>query len=364
MLALLWPILSTPQAPTVEVVRVPGEGLQPRAGVDEQGTLHLVSFHGEPDGGRLEYRRSSDGARTFSAARAVHSDSARALALGSVRGAALALGRGGRVHVAWNGLGRAHGAPLWYARTNEAGEFEPERDLAGEHEGLDGGSAVAADARGNVWLVWHASDGEKGEAGRRVFVRHSSDDGASFSAPRRVDPELGVCPCCGLAAAARAEGGLAILYRSAHDGEQRDTTLLLAHEPDGPFRARRLDRWRASACVMSTFALAPGPDGLCGAFESEGAVRFLDLERERALPAAPPGVSISRKHPSLACAADGTRLLAWTEDTAYGRGGSVAWQLFSRTGQALDGARGHVEGLPVWGLVQAVALPDRFVVLY
>src|SRR5262249_4764455 len=169
----------------IDVLRTPGGGIQPRAAVDEHGTLHLVYFEGDPAKGDLEYVRSSDGGKTFGTPVKVAS-APNAVALGNVRGAELAVGRGGRVHVVWNGAagGKALGAPRRYARLDDSGvRFEPERDLAGEHHGLDGGGAVAADAAGNVWVVWQAPDGApggKGESGRRVFVARSRDDGATF----------------------------------------------------------------------------------------------------------------------------------------------------------------------------------------
>jgi hypothetical protein len=50
----------------VTVRRVPSGGIQPQVAVDEQGTVHLISFRGKPEGGDLYYTRSADGGRTFS----------------------------------------------------------------------------------------------------------------------------------------------------------------------------------------------------------------------------------------------------------------------------------------------------------
>ncbi|HUR27517.1 MAG TPA: hypothetical protein VM509_04970, partial [Planctomycetota bacterium] len=165
-------------APKVDLIATPGHGLQPRAAVDERGVLHLVSFSGDPRAGELEYVRSNDGGKSFSAPLRVNSKPASAVAIGNVRGAQIALGRDARVHVAWNGAPRGEPAEsaFFYTRLDDArAKFEPERDLAGDHHGLDGGGAVAADGQGNVWLVWHAPDGGQGEAQRRVFVARSAD---------------------------------------------------------------------------------------------------------------------------------------------------------------------------------------------
>jgi hypothetical protein len=240
-------VAQTPES-RVELIRTPSNGIQPRAAVDEQGTLHVVYFRGDAEAGELEYVRSTDGGKKFDEPLRVNAEPKSAVALGNVRGAQIALGRGGRVHVAWNGTvrGDTKDSPMLYTRLDETGtRFEPERDVAREHHGLDGGGAVAADATGNVWVVWHAPDGGKGEADRRVYVTRSKDDGTTFErevAASKKGP--GVCPCCGLGAFACGGGGLAILYRTARDGDRRDTMLLHAPDLGSPFRAKLVDKWR------------------------------------------------------------------------------------------------------------------------
>ena len=86
----------------VRVSRVPGGGLQPQIAIDHQKTLHLVYFTGDPERGDLFYVKSADGT-TFSRPIRVNSQSASAIAVGTIRGAQLAVGEDGRVHVSWNG---------------------------------------------------------------------------------------------------------------------------------------------------------------------------------------------------------------------------------------------------------------------
>jgi len=78
---------------------------------------------------------------------------------------------------------------------------------------------------------------------------------------------------------------------------------------------------------------------------------------------AAPGDDRTRKHPALAVAANGDVLLAWTEGTAWKKGGSAAWQMFDVDGHAI-GPVGHAENVPVWGLVAVYARPDGFTILY
>src|SRR5712671_1255240 len=152
----------------IQLNRVPDGALQPQVAVDERGVLHLIYFSDDPSKGDLFYVRSTDGEAAFSAALKVNTQSGSAIATGTIRGAQLALGKGGRVHVAWNGSGQAepagplnpdsgkHGAPMLYTRLNDAGTtFEPQRNLMLHSFGLDGGGSIAADRAGNVYVVWH-----------------------------------------------------------------------------------------------------------------------------------------------------------------------------------------------------------------
>jgi hypothetical protein len=64
------------------------------------------------------------------------------MAAGTIRGAQLAVGKNGRVHVAWDGMGKGatrptingkEVTPALYTRLNDAGTgFEPERNLIAE----------------------------------------------------------------------------------------------------------------------------------------------------------------------------------------------------------------------------------------
>ena len=70
------------------------------------------------------------------------------------------------------------------------------------------------------------------------------------------------------------------------------------------------------------------------------------------------------RHPSIAVNAHGDRLIAWTDGTAWARGGTVSWELQGADGVRKDGGE-RVAAVPVWGLVTAAAQPDgSFVILY
>ena len=352
--------------PRVVVIETPEGGVQPQAVVDPSGTVHLVYLKGDPSASDVRY--SAWGAREsgFGTPVRVNDEPGTAVAMGTVRGAQIAIGRGGRVHVAWNGSRRAGkspgSTPVLYARSDPArAGFEPSRNLMTKTDALDGGATIAADDRGTVIVGWHgrAAGDPPGEAGRRVWVARSEDDGATFSPEESAwDRPTGACACCGTRALFDPSGSVRLLYRVASGGgAERGMMLLTSRDRGRHFEGVALDPWPINACPMSTASLAPSGKGALGAWETRGQVRFgrVDEPGERFGPAGDGG---NRKHPSIAANGEGLTLLAWTEGTGWQRGGSLAWQVFGRTGRPA-GEPGRVErGIPTWGLPAAVARPD------
>ena len=57
-------------------------------------------------------------------------------------------------------------------------------------------------------------------------------------------------------------------------------------------------------------------------------------------------------------------LLAWAEDTAWGKGGSVAWQIYDPEGKPASD-KGHAEGLKPWSLPTGFVESDgSFAIVY
>lgn len=375
ILALLCAIAGPParaagEPPRVDVVRTPEDGLQPEALVDARGTLHLVYLKGDPKACDVFYVQRAAGEPGFSAPQRVNSQPGSAVALGTIRGAQLALGRNGTVHVLWNGSGQAvpplpESAPLLYSRRQDAGgAFAPQRNLGGGTVHLDGGSALAADERGRVWVVWQAgaSDGPRGERHRAVFVGVSEDDGGTFAARRTVSPAAaGVCACCALETALDEEGRLSILYRSVTAEVSRDLTWLRSDGAGRVFVPVMLQEWRVAACPMSSMALVRQDGGrLWAAWETRGQVYRSLLQPGTGTAGTrlgPAGGAGNRRHPVLA-----TRggpgdpiLMAWAIGTGWQKGGAVGWELTESTGRITSG---RAEGLPVWSRPAAVAGAD------
>lgn len=372
---MVWAKTTSTSPPSVVILRTPGGGIQPQAVLGRDGVLRMIYFEGNPAAGNIEYVTRERGARSFSAPIRVNSQPGSAVAIGSVRGPQMAVGQDGRVYVIWFGSAQARPrsadgkTPVLFSRLNAGGAvFSPQRNLMQWTRNVDGGLSIAADQRGDLYAVWHARGAEPGEAHRRVYLAVSHDNGNSFSREVPVSPaSLGACGCCGMKAFVDRRGALFILYRTAAEGIHRDMTLLVSTNGGRSFMVHDLSRWKLDACPMSTAALAEGGGRVLAAWEKAGQVFFdqIDprtLEVDPALAA--PGVARSRKHPVVAENAKGQVVFAWTEGTAWMKGGSVAWQLFNSRGEPIARA-GHASGLPVWGLPSVVAAPDgNFTLIY
>ena len=94
-------------AAEVRAQRAPAGALQPQAIIDAGGVLHLVYLKGDAKACDVFYSRREVGQSEFSTPLRVNSQPGSAMAVGTIRGAQFALGKGGRVHVVWNGSGQA-----------------------------------------------------------------------------------------------------------------------------------------------------------------------------------------------------------------------------------------------------------------
>lgn len=359
----------------VTLIRTPDGGIQPQTVVDHDRVLHLIYFKGDPEAGDILYVRKEAGSNHFSEPIRVNSQPGSAIAIGSVRGAQIAVGKGSRVHVAWMGSRMAQprgpdgAAPMLYARLNDAGTaFEPQRNVAQFAGGLDGGSSVAADNFGNVYVTWHGRGDMPGEANRRVWLAHSNDEGKTFSRETAANSEpTGACGCCGMRAFADHKGTLYILYRAATENIRRDMVLLISTDRGRTFQGRRVHNWQLNACPMSTASIGEGGGRLLAAWETAGQVYYATVDPSAlkiSSPIAAPGNGGDRKHPAVAENARHETILAWEEGTGWKRGGWLAWQVFDAAGRPTD-KKGRTEGVPIWGLTAAFADPSAgFTIVY
>lgn len=372
---LLFPYLlpACVTAAPVTLLRTPNGGIQPQAVVDTAGTLHLLYYKGDPAHGDLFYvhkKLGQDG--PFSAPLRVNSHPRSAIATGAIRGGQLAVGRNGRVYVVWNGSDQAPKAPfgpLEYTRLNDAGTaFEPERNIVSWSGHLDGGSSLAADDKGDVYITWHTAEMNRDDALDSVFLTRSSDDGRMFVREWKINAQpTGACGCCSMRAFVDRRGVLYVLYRTANQSIHRDTTLLVSRDGGKNFESATLQPWQINACPMSMFSLAESPSGVLGAWETRDQIYYASLNPDTvssSRPVAAPGAP-GRKYPVIVPNTKGETLLAWAEGVGWARGGALAWQVYDAQGRP-TADKGHVEnGVAVWSMPAAVARPDgTFLIVY
>lgn len=373
------------RATGVELLRVPQSGLQPQLAVDDDGAVHLVYYLGEVRQGDLFYTRSKDAGVAWAPPIRVNSQDGSAIAAGTIRGAQIAVGKGGRMHVAWNGSMKAEpvgsvnpdsgkpGQPMLYSRLDERGAgFEPQRNLMRHSFGLDGGGSVTADRDGRVFVAWHGiaeseatGTGREGEARRRVWIAASSDGGRSFAAETKAwARDTGACGCCGMKLFADRKGNLLALYRSATESVHRDIYLLQSRDHGRTFEGGLLHKWEINACPMSSMDFAENGGVIAAAWETGGQVYWTRVPPRGESPIAAPGDGKGRKHPRLAVNRRGEVLLVWTEGTGWQKGGGFAWQLYDREGRP-TAELGRSPGVPAWSFAAAFARPDdSFGILY
>lgn len=393
----------------VAAMRVPGGGVYPQVQTDSRGRVHLIYFKGDAMRGDIFYVRSDNGGRSFTPAIRVNSQPNSAAIIGIVRGPHLALGKDDRVHVAWMGSDKAeprapgNAIPMLYTRLNDAGDaFEPQRNVIQNHPGLDGGGSVGADREGNVYVAWHSPasapanqkhgghepqqqqrhDEPRHEHGkhqlpanhgsdeedRQVWIARSRDGGKTFDPETPAfEKKLGVCACCGMRIFAADDGRVFVVFRSAHEKVNRDIHVLASNDFGKTFSDVVVDPWKIGVCVMSTASFTRDGDNVLAAWETEEQVRVgrFGANGKAATPTSVPGAGTKRKHPAIAVNQRGEYLVAWTEGTTWGKGGSLVWQVFAADGKQMPNGAGRADDLPPWSIPAAFVAPDGgFGVLY
>jgi hypothetical protein len=344
--------------------------------VDSKGNLHVVYFKGDAARGDLFYVTSKQAnPQAFSQPIRVNSVAGSAVALGTIRGAQMAIADNGNVYVVWNGsnsVAREKNLPMLFSRMGaEESKFSSEHNLLGLHydnpqgrerilvgcdSEIDGGGAVAAGNGNMVYVLWHAVPVNGSEKVGQVWVDVSKDAGQTFRTAMPIKTEAsGTCGCCGMQATF-ADGKLFVLYRTAKNGTERDTTLLTGNAEATSFTSRSLQGWHADVCPMSLFSFAQLAGHEIGAWETTDKIYCADLSEPRAQFNQVNAKSLApQKYPSLA-AGDSQLLVTWTEGAGWNKGGVVKWKLFDKKLQPIS--HGNLGQSPAWNYSTALAFPN------
>ena len=201
-----------------------------------------------------------------------------------------------------------------------------------------------------------------------MWVARSTDDGRTFSAEKPAfEQPTGACGCCGMGAFADRRNNLYVLYRSATETVHRDIYLLSSEDRGETFHGTDIAPWNIGACTMSMEHFSETPAGVLAAWETMGNVFFGTIDPATGRMSGPigvPGEAKGRKYPVVTGNVRGETLVAWGEGMSWGKGGSVAWQVFNSKGNP-EGPTGRADGVPAWSLVAAFARPDGgFTIVY
>jgi len=147
----------------------------------------------------------------------------------------------------------------------------------------------------------------------------------------------------------------------------RDIYLLISRDRGRTFEGTDISNWNVGACVMSSESFAETSLGVLAAWETEKQAYYgrVDPASGRmSPPVGAPGTGVNRKFPTVAGNAEGETLFAWTEGMGWKKGGSLAWQIYDKSGKP-TAEQGKVDGVPVWSLVAAFSRRDGgFTVVY
>jgi hypothetical protein len=371
-LCFLFPFALLAANGAVRFERVPDSGIQPQL-IQEGRQLHLLYFKGDAMGGDVFYAERTDGQTNFSKAIRVNRQPGSVIVAGTMRGPQMAVGADGVVHVVWMGGNGAEKVsvkgtkvtPLLYTRISAPNDqFEPERNILTHIAGLDGGQTVAADKKGNVFVVWHgAPPGTESEEERGLYVAQSKDGGKTFAREEKANvPKRGACACCGIRAQVDQTGALHVLFRTAEEGVNRSELWLKSTDAAKTFQIVQEDPWRIATCPASSASFDLQSQTQVGVWETDGRV-VGGLLRDGKRVELRAGGDAKQKHPRAMVNAQGEVLLTWVEDAGWGTTGTLVTQVFGSEGKA-KGERIRKTGLPAWSFGAAYEDEGDFVVLY
>lgn len=236
-------------------------GLAIGAALDGSGRLWLARVENQ----QLWLSRSDDGGRNFSRPVAVSSEP-EDIAADAENRPKIAVAQDGTVLLSWSqSLPQKYSGNVRFARSTDGGRSFS-KPITLNDDGRIGShrfDSLAIDGAGRVAVVW--LDGrdrdaarEKGAAfaGSSVYLAQSADNGAHFSANRKLTEHT--CECCRTSLVWTAEGPVA-LWRNLYGTNTRD--FALANLDTGKVRRATDDEWQIDACPHHGGGLAVDDHG-------------------------------------------------------------------------------------------------------
>ena len=327
--------------PSIDIQRVPDNGIHPRIVLDEWGDTHLLYFRAEfPDSsaylGHLYYTRYDNTQRAWLPSARVSAQPFNYK--DQIYRANFTVGGEGRIHVVWF-VDRPE--RYLYTRSDvDKGSFEAPRLISGDYlDGIDANADIAS-YNNRVALVWAAGDLMR-EDQRSVFLLQSQDDGNSFGETVMIaDAALGACACCALSAEFNQAGELLVAYRSATENTGRHMQQLIINQnAHGDVQSsyqpvHALSEWEIASCPVSTNDIARDKSGAYWlVYETESQLIKLNMSDNSSPEQVSAQDSSAReKHPAIAFNADGYQLIAWGEGGGFFSGGLLRLALYDNAG--------------------------------
>jgi BNR repeat-like domain len=160
----------------------PGASYGPLTAVDSKGGINIVWTDYTPGYYAVFFSRSSDGGATFSAPQNLSNAPA-----GS-SGPQIAVDSSDNINVIWSDYTPGYYADVFFSRSTDGGStFSAPVQVSGGSGAR--GTSMALDTAGNIYIAW-AEYWTSAGGSYGMFIRQSSDGGATFSSPIAVSTSL------------------------------------------------------------------------------------------------------------------------------------------------------------------------------
>ena len=338
---------ATPAPAVVKVLHLPEGALAPNALVDAVGTIHLVFGMNH----NAYYTCSKDNGLSFVPPIKVNSTGTVETEMGE-RGPKIALGKDSLIHVVWvDDWAPGVQTFVHYARSTDGGKSFSAAKTLSSMLGVDG-VTVVADNTNHVIAFWHVMQPPKPiePSATWLYMARSLDNGATFNTDERVhmSNHTGLaCSMCMMSGQAGKDGRFYLAFRSAQDNV-RDTFLLAGNPEENNFTVQRVnnDNWKIERCPMNGPELTISPSGtLFCAYMSRQRVYWSYRERvgsEFKLHITTPDSNADELYGTATANRKGQVLLLWQEGPmAVDKTATVKWACYTLDG-AFTGQRGTV----------------------